>query len=361
MWEVIIYSTGKDRFYSFPFLFLFRLLTPLYQALSRMNLRRRQKRQSREWNARLISIGNITVGGAGKSPLVIALAKACLAGGNKPLIIHSGYGRRAKNDVILAPDDNRVLTPEQVGDEVAMMRPYLPRAAFAVGRNKKNMAIKGDSELAPDIILIDDGYQRLDIEKDVDLLVLPFELIQMLQVRKNKICRLFPSGILREAPRAIARADAIAVTTHEENINRAIIDRFIRQYNERAPIHIWRMAFDGITQNGAELSLEALADRKPFLFAGIGSFRRLKDMVEQAGIETCGHYDIGDHCEYDKSDIELLRSISNDAGADCYLTTAKDVVKLPDTIMDKPVYCLHLRATPDDAGVINELTGCGQA
>lgn len=354
-WEIVINSRGKDRFYCFPFLFLFRLLTPIYQYFSRRHLRKRQQERSREWTARVISIGNITVGGSGKTPIIVRLATEFMAAGKKVVIVHSGYGRESKADFIIPAHSSEEYTPGQIGDETAMMRRMLPSAGFAVGKNKKAMVKAADTELSPDIILIDDGFQRLDIAKDLDIAIVSGDLFPD---RDNKAARkklrLFPSGILRESVEALKRADMLFAINHPEREMTARLD----ERGISKPVYGWRLSFAGIYKDDKRVSPDEADALEPFLFAGIGSFDRLLDMTAAEGMNIRGSHNFGDHYEYDAVDFEHLRDLRINAKADCYLTTAKDVVKLPSGGLDAPLYCLELDATPLDERLIgNIMTG----
>ncbi|MEZ5359904.1 MAG: tetraacyldisaccharide 4'-kinase [Candidatus Zixiibacteriota bacterium] len=350
-WEVIINSRGKDRFYCFPFLFLFRIIAPVYQLFSRQNLEKRKMRCSREWKARVISIGNITVGGSGKTPIIVRLARGFLAAGKKIAIVHSGYGRESKDDFIIPANSSETFTPKQIGDETAMMRLMLPSVGFAVGRNKKAMVIAADRELAPDIILIDDGFQRLDIEKDVDIAIVSSELFPECDDKAGrKKLRLFPAGILREQISALERAHVIFSVTDSEQLASNLI-----AYSIDKPVFDWQMRFAGIYRGDKKIADETIRQLKPLVFAGIGSFGRMLEMIEQEGIPVKRSHNFGDHYRYDTLDFEHLKYMREEAKADCYLTTAKDLVKLPPIGLDAPLYCLAFDATPLDENIFSRL------
>ena len=162
-WELATSARGWDRVYCFPFIILFRLITPLYQAVSRRHLTQRRKRCSRDWRAQVISVGGVTVGGSGKTPIVMSLAQRLIAVGKKVVVVHSGYGRAGKSELLIPYGRGGDSPLDLMGDEVAMMARMVPSLGFGVGRDKKGMLTRADRELSPDAIIIDDGYQRLDI------------------------------------------------------------------------------------------------------------------------------------------------------------------------------------------------------
>jgi tetraacyldisaccharide 4'-kinase len=353
LWQAVIDARGSDRIYCFPFLLVLKIVTPLYQLFSRRKLSRRHRQCSREWGARVISVGNITVGGSGKTPIVLYLAERCLSRGDKVAIVHSGYGRSCTEDIVIDYGKGAEYTVACIGDETAMMAGLLPQAAFVVGRDKKRLTIRLDRELAPDIILIDDGYQRRDIAKEVDIVAVNPSILDIDDGDEAPgPRRLFPAGVLREPLMALSRADAVFVVSTKP-VSPAILEPAIKRYNDGAVVITWSFSLAGAYVAGKDVSLDDLRQRRPFLFAGIGSYARLKRMLTDAGIAVFGDYDFGDHHDYGAADVRLLARLA--AGADCYLTTAKDLVKLPAEALDKPICCLRLLAQPDDPGRVDRL------
>jgi len=347
LWEIVIASRGADRFYCFPFLAFFRLVAPVYQFFSRRHLHRRSKKRSRDWDARVISIGGITVGGAGKTPIVQYLADMLVADGRKVAIVHSGYGRKRNEDRIIGCGETPGMDAALLGDEAAMLARSVPSAAFAVGRDKKRMLMEIDASHKPAVAIIDDGFQRLDIAKEIDMAIIPASILIHTHDRHiRRTLHPFPRGILRERPQALKRADVIGITGSEDEISAAADTGWIREYGRGKPVIRWIFELAGAECDGKEISLDELRKREPYLFAGIGSYPRLLKMVRAANIPLVGEYSLGDHFEYDRLDIEMLARLGSSAGADCYLTTAKDVVKLPTDAFDKPLFCLRLAVRP---------------
>jgi tetraacyldisaccharide 4'-kinase len=330
-------------------LFILRLITPVYQFFSRRQLKRRLKQCSGDWQAKVISIGNITVGGSGKTPIVGYLAEKFISRSKKVVIVHSGYGRKSTKNLLVDYGKGREFPVKEIGDETAMMARDIPDAAFAVGRNKKKMLTLADQKLKPDVIIIDDGYQRLDIKKDADIAVIDETLIRnMATVCLHNGYRLFPSGLLREKSSALHRADVIFIAFSSAEWCHGVEFSTLRKNGTKVPVIKWILMISCVEHNGQRYEPDILKGKRPCLFAGIGSFSRLKQMVADLGIETIGDISYGDHAEYNSSKIDELNRNSTSLGADCYLTTAKDMVKLPPSGLDKPVYCLRLKVQPDD-------------
>lgn len=352
-WEIINAAEGSNRFYCFPFLFLFWCVTPLYQFVSRINLKKRQKRCSRHWKGKVISIGSVMIGGSGKTPLTIWLARRFIRSGKKVVIVHSGYGRRIDDEIIIDYRETAKFTPDRIGDETAMMMQELPEAGFAVGSDKKRMLIRADLELTPDIIIIDDGFQRLDIEKDLDLAVVDQAVLKGDETGPRvRDLRLFPSGKLREPLSSLQRAEALFVINSQSS---SATNNQVSFWDSNKPTIIWDAKLSGVTLNGKNMPIESLKNHKPFLFAGLGSYDRLLSMLASNGINLAGEYNFGDHYDYDKSDIGHLKDMAKTAKADGYLTTAKDMVKLIGMNFDLPVYCLMLSVEPQDLSALDRV------
>lgn len=352
VWARALTACGISRLLWSPLILLLRLATPIYQWFSRRQLAQREAACSALWHADVISVGNITVGGSGKTPVVMYLCQKIIASGKKVAVVHSGYGRRTADDLFIDYGHGSEFSVEAAGDEVAMMARRLPAAAFAVGRDKKRMTAEVDRRFSPDVIIIDDGYQRRDIRKKLDIVVInPRVLLER--------AHLFPGGMLRESMETLRRADAVFVITGGEPENRVQTEAVIRRYNAAAPILHWRMFLDGAESDGKTIGLERLAGKRPYLFAGLGSFARMYDMVTRAGIRLAGASEFDDHHEYRQADVERLKRLAARSGADGYLTTAKDLVKLADRAFDMPMYCLRLAVLPEDAAALDRLVGLG--
>ncbi|NMC42886.1 MAG: tetraacyldisaccharide 4'-kinase, partial [candidate division Zixibacteria bacterium] len=224
----------------------------------------------------------------------------------------------------------------------------MPTAAFAVGRDKKQVGGEADRRFAPDVIIIDDGYQRLDIQKNLDIVVISPDIFA-------GQARLFPGGILRERLETLERAHAVFIIHADEIMLRERIDAAARGFNAAAAILHWRLTLDGAETNGEIIGLESLLGLRPYLFAGIGSFPRMYGMVTHAGIQPAGWHDFGDHHRYTQADIERLPRAAERCRADTYLTTAKDAVKLGGLRFDRPVYTLRLAAQPVETEALNRM------
>jgi len=346
-WEKLVHADPGDRnVVDNVMLGLLQLLSIPFRVVSRLQLHRRHAHVSCQWTARVISVGNITVGGSGKTPITIHLARLIIDRGKRVAIVHSGYGRRENRDYFIEPGGAGQYTPGQIGDEVLMMQAELPEAAFAVGHDKKEMVRLADRKFHPDIILMDDGYQRRDIAKEIDIAVIASGLIaQDAGLVPRTTCFQFPRGVLREPMAALKRADLIFIVA-DDDIGEDY-DKTLKAYNSQAETILWKREIGTIVHNEQNHDIDYLSGYRPFVFASIGSFSLMMKMIRGKGNFVAGHYNFGDHHTYNEKDYRQLGNLSDAAGADCYLTTAKDMVKLPPSGLDKPVYYLRLEMIPD--------------
>jgi tetraacyldisaccharide 4'-kinase len=217
-----------------------------------------------------------------------------------------------------------------------------------------------DEKLNPDIIIIDDGFQRTDIDTDINILILPSQLLKEASGESRRItCYPFPRGVLREPIASLQRADQFFVIKEMED--ESDFSAFLKKYNSRAMVIPWTMSFSEVKVNGATEAFSNLKDKRPYLFASIGSYYRLLRMVRNYGIDPPGDYNFGDHHSYSEKDFRNLKRWSDHHSADCYLTTAKDMVKLPPDGLDKPVYCLKLNIRPDNESGLEEILDTGRS
>jgi tetraacyldisaccharide 4'-kinase len=294
-------------------------LSLLYGAITR--LRARAYRQGifkpRRLNGVVISVGNLTVGGTGKTPMVFWIADRLASEGKAVGILTRGYkGRPSESREMNAPDPDR-----STSDEVRMLQARLgDRAAFGVGSDRY---AKG-AQLAKrgvNWFVLDDGFQHLQLARDVDIVLID---------ASNPFGggRLLPAGRLREPRSALARADIIVITRSSSHA--PAIEAAIRRETD-APIFYARPQLDAIHgfnegQLGGNVAPAALG--KLFAFCAIGNPQAFLADLRAWGLQIVGHKFFPDHHRFtDRDDEELLRE-SAAAGAAGLICTEKDLYNL---------------------------------
>ncbi|HXT85667.1 MAG TPA: tetraacyldisaccharide 4'-kinase [Verrucomicrobiae bacterium] len=284
------------------------LLWPLtlpYGAISRLRARAYAKGllRHRRLKGVVISVGNITTGGTGKTPMVLFLAERLLAEGKKTAILTRGY--RGENSATGSTSDEVQLLQRRLGD----------RVAFGIGADR----FARGSELARrgiDWFILDDGFQHLQLARNVDIVLIdatnPFGGGQLL-----------PAGRLREPKSAISRADIIVITRSR---HAPAIEAAIRR-ESRAPIFYASVRLDSVMpwrSANAQREAPSLQGKKLFAFCGIGNPSAFVADLREWGFQIVAERFFPDHHRYTPEDIQVIESEARSAGADALICTEKD-------------------------------------
>jgi len=273
----------------------------------------------------VISVGNLTLGGTGKTPLVAWTARRCIAGGRRPAIVSRGYGAARG----------------QTSDEAAELALVLLGVVHVADRDRVAAARMAAAHGA-DAIVVDDGFQHRRLCRDLDIVTIdatdPFG------------CgHVFPRGMLREPLGGLARAQAVVLTRAdavEPGRREAIIAALAAVCRGRGP-RVWAQAAHAPhrlrTATGRELPLDAVRGKRVAAFCGIGNPPAFRRTLERLGAEVVAFRPFPDHHAYSAADVAALGSLAADARADLALTTLKDLVKLPhETLGDTPLAALEI-------------------
>jgi len=248
----------------------------------------------------VISVGNIEVGGTGKTVFVEALARWCISQGYKPAVLTRGYRRKAKESVIIHPQHTSDPSVEQVGDEALLLSQNLPGVPIIVGKDRYRTALKALDSLDIDLFLLDDGFQHRRLYRDLDLVLWS----NPPQAQR----RLIPWGVLRESERSFSRADLVIPM----------------EAGKESPLAPKLVVQPAVNSRGEERPLEDFSG-KAGAFAGIGHPGKFFRMLDEYGIPVVKRFAFPDHCRYHNRRLELL----NRQRVHYWITTQKDFVKLP--------------------------------
>jgi len=286
--------------------------------------------------APVISVGNMTVGGTGKTPMVIELARYFLSIGKKVGVVSSGYGRRNERDIVGTGDELRSKSVYDLGDEVMVMASELPKVYFGVSKSKSEAARMLDKSYSLDLIIVDDGYQHRRLYRNFNIL-----LAEAGMDLRNQA--LFPLGKMREPLGSIIRADAVIVT--KANIVSAR-DDFLQWVEEQYPGKIIATVDyynENIISADKQVPIGDLAGHKIYFFAGIGSFEPLLGHLRNRLEAEIDYRQFSDHCCYPPSDAAGIKDDIDRLNPDYVITTYKDYVKLRSFDFGQPLYYLDLR------------------
>jgi tetraacyldisaccharide 4'-kinase len=262
----------------------------------------------------VVSIGNLRVGGTGKTPVVSALAKLLLSMGHRPAVLSRGYGRLVKNDgVTVVSDGTRVRVGVEVsGDEPQMLATALPGVPVLVSTDRHLAGRLAEQHFAVSVHLLDDGFQHLALARDVELLLLsPADLDE----------GVLPSGRLRESLHAARVADAVLVPGSQEDATRVAravnVGTAFALRARYAPLH-W-------SDDGTELPA---GPHRLVAVSAIARPERFFDALTGLGHEVAGRLAFRDHHWFTAADLQRAAEMAVQARAHCVVTTAKDAVRL---------------------------------
>lgn len=328
-------------------------------SVKKHNSLRKQKRLPH----RVISIGNITVGGTGKTPAVMAVAEEAMRRGYMPVILTRGYKGKGKTPCFVTTGNGPLIGVDDAGDEPFLMADRLMGVPIVKDADRYEggmFALQAPHSPFVDpereiVFILDDGFQHFHLYRDKDVVLInvadPFG--------KNL---LLPFGKLREPPGSLQRADIIVITKNEIGENNEIsrcgslVDR-LRRYNAAAPVFqaahravSWRSA------SGERRETEWIAGKKVFGFCAIGDPLSFKRTLTSAGAIVAGFRPYRDHYRYDEADISRITAEAGKCGAEWIVTTEKDIIKIGNRDLAGSLLVAEIRFETED-GFYEELFG----
>ena len=273
----------------------------------------------------VLSVGNLTLGGTGKTPVVIALTGWLLAQGKRVAILSRGYRRTSADPYLLVSDGERLLVgPNEAGDEPFLMAQRCPKAIVAVGADRYQLGDWVVNRFPVDCLVLDDGFQHLGLYRDVNLLLVD-------ATDAEGLAALVPAGRLREPLQAAARATAIIVT-------RADVPAQVTEVGHRLQATLGTMP-DMIqvvfrpesllsVVTGASQPLSWSKGKTALLCSGVGHAGSFRSLVERIGIRVLDEVVYVDHHAYTSQDAERLSARAAELQAELVVTTEKDACKL---------------------------------
>lgn len=324
-------------FYLMPVYGLLRLISVGYafgQGL-RARLYRRKILSSRRLDCRVISVGNLTLGGTGKTPTVMMVADHLRRQGFKPAILSRGYGGASREAVNVVNDGrDTLLSPQQAGDEPVMMARRLKNIPVLTGPVRYETGKYAIEQLGADVLILDDGYQHLPLHRDLNIL-----LCDATNPFGNGA--VFPAGDLREPLSALARADVICLTRCRDNSPSNRSDGWNRR---KVPVIRTGLRVQSVIalDAGEEMGIETLQDQAAAAFCGIAHPLDFFHTLEQIPVRLVNQSDFPDHHAYSKEELLAIEQQARQAGAQLILTTEKDAVKLKGHSFGLPVYAVRV-------------------
>jgi tetraacyldisaccharide 4'-kinase len=310
--------------------------------------RRRQTRalaHRRRLPVPVISVGNITMGGTGKTPCVLRLADELRCRGSTPGILTRGYGRSSPNEQLVLPAGASVRT-ESTGDEPQLfLKSGL--APVGVGADRFETGTLLQRNFGVDVLLLDDGFQHLCLDRTIDVV-----LIDALNPFGGGW--VFPLGRLREPLAGLSRADIFLVTRADLTDLAASIERDLRRWNPRAPIFHARLEPQAWidTRTRARHPLAEPPFGPAAAFCGLGNPVSFRRTLESLCVPLVDWLEFGDHHRYRRRELRYIAAHARAKRASALVTTAKDAVNLCDGAHDAlaplSLYTLDVTLTIED-------------
>ena len=272
-------------------------------------------------SAPVVSVGNLTVGGTGKTPIVIYLSKLYMKYGRRVAILTRGYGRVSKKTVLVLGNENDV-TPIKIGDEPYLMHQNLKSAPIAVDKNRWGAASQLWAKVPVDVFLLDDGFQYRSISKQLEIAVLD-------ATQPFGMNRLLPAGLLREPLGSLKRASLIWFTRVNEASNFTGTLLKLKQLTS-APVvlSIHKPESFNKVDLSEERPVELFSGKSVIAFSAIGNPESFRKTLQNLNVNIKYFGAFADHYRFTAKDIHFIRRQAEIHQADYILCTEKDAVKL---------------------------------
>ena len=296
--------------------------------------------KTRRLSRPVVSVGNLTVGGTGKTPLVAYVAGVLLRRGRKPAILTRGYGRGSRSALIaVPPGENRTAGAQEIGDEPALLARLLPEVPLIVCADRFRGGQVAEDRFQVDVHLLDDGFQHLRLARDVDLVT-----VDATEPLSDRL--LLPAGRQREPLSALQRAQ-IVVLTRMDSTDTQSLQELVSKIHPRAKVFRCRTKLAGWRDalSGTTISAEEYREQGVAAFCGIGNPRAFFGDLRRWGFRLAAEDAFPDHHVYTREEIQGLVDRARRVGASALVTTQKDAVRLsPDWAAQLPILACEIAA-----------------
>lgn len=296
--------------------------------------------------APVISVGNLTVGGTGKTPMTRRVCEMLIEMGLRPAALIRGYRGEHEQGAAIVSTERRVeLTAKEAGDEAYLLARLMPGVPVVAGKDRRKTGMLAWERFHPDVFVLDDGMQFYQLHRELDVVLLD-------AMRPFDNGWTFPRGLLREPPSHLRRAGAVIVT----NADRASpeeIDRIRSDASRLAPralICTARYEPVGLRalDRSAEFPVDWLDGRRIASLCALGNPQGFEAQLERAGATLVSRTRLPDHHEPTMGELQEAISAACTAGAEAIVVTEKDAVKLPPMGRPLPFWSLRVNMEPDD-------------
>jgi tetraacyldisaccharide 4'-kinase len=317
-----------------PLSVLYRVGLALYLGLYRVGLRRRYRLP-----VTMLSVGNLTFGGTGKTPAVQAICELLLSQGLKVVVLSRGHGGSSKGCGVVSDGASVLMDSSEAGDEPVLLARALPRVPVVVGKDRRESGRTACRMFSPDIIVLDDGMQYWQLHRDVEIAVLD-------AARPFGSWLLMPAGDLREPPSGLRRADIVLLNNSSgmPDLRLRELEKLLARLASKAEfMPCSRIPVGFVTTGEAEMPLSWASGRKIVAFCGIGRPGSFFDSLRAIGADIAQQIEFPDHHAYTDADIDLLNTTVRQSGAEALVTTEKDLVRLRSDRLESELLALRVK------------------
>jgi tetraacyldisaccharide 4'-kinase len=266
----------------------------------------------------VVSVGNISVGGSGKTPFVMYLAEKLLVMGRQPAILSRGYKRMTKDLVVACPERGFDPDVRLVGDEPALMSRALPQIPVAVHADRHRAGLAVLDKLGADVFILDDGFQHRELHRDVDFVLMNRSLSDLTG-------SYLPAGNLRDSKRRLREAEVVILTAHEPFDHEAGYTEAMKKFTDSPAAGISFEPSEFHDHAGGHIPLEFLHGKNAAAFCGIANAGPFFESVEALAGKPVSRKEFGDHHWYDEYDIDEIFAGDEEKIA---VTTSKDAIRI---------------------------------
>ncbi len=335
--KIEAHIAGEKEFENFFIRFFLNLAAGAYSVITRIRayFYKKEILPVKRLPCQVISVGNITAGGTGKTPLTIYISGLLSNLGVKHVIISRGYKGEAEKKGGIVSDGKKIfMDVKKAGDEPFMMANLLENVPVVVGKNRFDAGMLAVEKFNPDVILLDDAFQHMALARDINILLLDSQ-------KPFGNGRLLPAGMLREPVSAVKRAHAVIFTRDDKK----------RPVNEICPeiiktgLPVFRtchmaalsLIYSSLSPFKGEITknahLKILKGKKVFAFSGIGKNHDFLETLKNAGCKITDFMGFSDHHKYSDADYKAMLDKIQEKDIDLIATTGKDYVKIPENFL----------------------------
>ena len=313
-----------------------------YSVLARVRRRAYQRDWLRQHHLPkpVVSVGNLTVGGTGKTPLVIWLAQHLHANSRRVAILSRGYGRQTPSGNVMVSDGTGLVKDWRIaGDEPRMIAKNCPWAIVAVGPDRYRLGQWVLEQMDCDCFILDDGYQHLSLYRDLDVVL--FDAMDV-----NGLTGVVPAGRLREPLDGMTGTEAFVLTRADslasvQPVQECIEDSLGESISPIILTSVLKQVQHLVT--GEVRAVDVFLKTPLLVISGIGNPQSFSNMLQTGGFEVCEEMQFSDHCDYGQHEVNMIRRTMEQFSHAIAVTTEKDAVKLGKWFReDEPFYVISI-------------------